>query len=126
VVLATIANTIFGSFLVDRVVNWDLLIHKLVGKLVSVIEKGKPFLISSYLFHLYDKNKCFKEAEIDKLKISRSLSDFNIKSKEVTSEELIELEESTKEATLEVQRTTMESRKKPTYRTKEAAYIPNS
>jgi len=77
-VLATIANTIFGSFLEMMEVNWGLLLYELIRKIVAGIEKRKPSVTSPYLFYLYNRNECLREDEMDKLKIARSILDFSV------------------------------------------------
>ena len=54
-VIVTIDNTIFGSLSGEREVNWGVILHNIVGTLVSGTVK-KPLPISSYLIHLYVQN----------------------------------------------------------------------
>jgi len=69
---------------------------------VSRIGKEKPSPISSYVFHLYNKNECLKGTEIDELRIARNLLDFRIESHAVTPEDLLEPKESYEKAARKV------------------------
>ena len=45
---------------------------------MSNLEKGKATLISPYLFHLYNKNECLREKEIEELVIAKKYLEFGI------------------------------------------------
>jgi hypothetical protein len=49
----TWASTILGAFRMKRRVDWALLMHELVSKLVKALPKAKSTPLSSYLAHLY-------------------------------------------------------------------------
>ena len=66
-VTKVVGNTIFGSLSKEYVVNCSQVIHKVVHKLVFHLEKGKSTPLSPYLFHLYSKNECLKDEEIDEI-----------------------------------------------------------
>ena len=42
-----------------------------MGRLVVNLEKRKPSPISSYFFHLYSRNECLEEEEIEELEVAR-------------------------------------------------------
>ena len=62
-----VGNTIFGFLFGEYVINWGQVIHEVVHRLVSHLEKGKPTPISPYLFYLYSRNECLKDEEIDEI-----------------------------------------------------------
>src|SRR5579875_1579432 len=47
-----IGNMIFGALSEEYKVSWGQVIHELVDKLVSVLNKRKPTPVSPFLFHL--------------------------------------------------------------------------
>ena len=49
-----------------------------MGRLVSHLEKGKPSPISPYLFHLYSRNECLKDEEIDEIEAARKYLEFRV------------------------------------------------
>ena len=59
-----IGNTIFGALCREYKISWGQILHKVVDKLVSVLEKGKHTPITPYLFHLYSKFECLRGEEI--------------------------------------------------------------
>ena len=63
-VIKEVGNTVFGALFGEYKVNWGQVLHEVVDKLVSMLEKGKPTPVSLYLFHLYSKFKCLREDEI--------------------------------------------------------------
>ena len=73
-----VGNTIFGSFSREYVVNWGQVIHKAVHRLVAHLEKGKPTPISPYLFHMYSRNECLKDEEIDEIEAVRKYLELGI------------------------------------------------
>ena len=54
------------------------MIHEVVGRLVSHLEKGKLLPINPYLFLLYSKNECLKDEEIDEIEAARKYLDLGI------------------------------------------------
>ena len=66
-VTKVVGNTIFGSLSGEYVMNWGQVIQEVVHRLVSYLEKEKPTPISPYLFHLYSRNECLKDEEIDEI-----------------------------------------------------------
>ena len=66
-----VGNTIFGALAGEYKVNWGQVIQIVVGKLVSNLEKRKSSPISSYFFHLYNKNECLQEEEIEELEVAK-------------------------------------------------------
>ena len=65
----TMANTLFGAMSWVRSVNWGLLIHKRVKKLLPHIERKTSF-ISPFMFHLYHHYDCFIAEEEELLTIA--------------------------------------------------------
>ena len=53
----------------------------MVDKLVSVLGKGKPTLVSPYLFHLYSKFECLRKEEIQQIEIARDCLELGVASK---------------------------------------------
>ena len=60
-----VGNTISGSLSEEYEVNWGQVLHEVVHRLVSHLEKDKASLISPYLFHLYSRNECLNKEEMD-------------------------------------------------------------
>ena len=77
-VTKVVGNTIFGSLSGEYVVNWGQVIQEVVGRLVSHLEKGKPSPISPFLFHLYSRNECLKDEEIDVIEAARKYLELGI------------------------------------------------
>ena len=73
-----VGNTIFISLSREYKVNWDQVIHEVVHRLVAHLEKKKPSPISPYLFHLYSRNECLKEEEIEELEVARKYLELGI------------------------------------------------
>ena len=63
-VIKEVGNTVFGALSGEYKVSWDQVLHEVVDKLVSVLGKRKPTLISLYLFHLYSKFECLREEKM--------------------------------------------------------------
>src|SRR5665811_2337856 len=63
-VMKEIGNTIFGSLAGEYKVSRGQVIGEVVDKLVSILVKRKPTLVSPYLFHLYSKFECLRKEEI--------------------------------------------------------------
>ena len=77
-VIKVVGNTIFGSLSREYIVKWSQVIYEVVGRLVSHLEKGKPSPISPFLFHLYSKNECLKDEEIDEIEAARKYLELGI------------------------------------------------
>ena len=77
-VTKVVGNTIFGSLSGEYKVNWGQVIHEVVHRLVAHLEKRKPSPISPYLFHLYSRNECLKEEEIEELEVARKYLELGI------------------------------------------------
>ena len=65
----TMANTIFEALFGTQPVRWGRLIQKLVEKSIPHIGK-KPFPLSPYLLHLYQRNNYVNEAEEEAITIA--------------------------------------------------------
>ena len=52
-VTVTVGNTIFGALLGEQRVDWGIVFHAVVAKLVEEARKLKATPIGPYLFHLY-------------------------------------------------------------------------
>ena len=63
-VILIVGNTIFGALSKIKKISWGQVLHEVVDKLVSGLEKGKPTPISPYLFHLYNRFECLREDEM--------------------------------------------------------------
>ena len=50
----------------------------MVGHLVSNMEKEKATPISPYLFHLYNRNECLREKEMEELVVAKKYLEFGI------------------------------------------------
>ena len=73
-----VGNTIFDSLSGEYKVNWGQVIHEVVHRLVAYLEIRKPSPISPYLFHLYSRNECLKEEEIEELEVARKYLELGI------------------------------------------------
>jgi hypothetical protein len=65
----TMANTMFGAMSGVRPVNWGLLIHEVVGRVLPNIG-WKPSYLSPFLLHLYRHYDCITADEEDLLVIA--------------------------------------------------------
>ena len=54
------------------------MIHEVANRLVSHLEKDKPSPISPFLFHLYSRNKCLKDEEIDEIEAAQKYLEFGV------------------------------------------------
>ena len=63
-VTVTWANTLLGSFQGKREVDWGLLMHDLVVKLLKTLPKAKSTPLSSYLVHLYHQEELLHPEEL--------------------------------------------------------------
>ena len=82
-VTKVVGNTIFGSLSGQYVVHWGQVIHDVVNRLVSHLKKDKPLPISPFLFHLYSRNECLRDEEIDEIEAARKYLEFGISSETV-------------------------------------------
>ena len=73
-----VGNTIFGALAGEYKVNQGQVIQIVIGRLVSNLEKRKFAPISLYLFHLYNKNECLQEEEIEELEVARKYLELGI------------------------------------------------
>ena len=63
------------------------------GRTVSVkLGEGKASLISPYLFHLYNRNECFREEEIQELVVAKKYLEFGVSPETVTHSNVVELD----------------------------------
>ena len=117
-VTKVVGNMIFGSLSGEYVVNWGQVIHKVVGRLVSHLEKGKPLPISPFLFHLYSRNECLKDEETDDIEAARKYLEFDISPETValSEEEGSERESPSPRAPPQAARTSSSGRLKHTYK----------
>ena len=118
-VMLTVENTIFGALSGVRKVNWGLVIEEVVGKLVSALEKGKPFPISPYLFHLYHRFECLREEEIVKVEAAKYCMECGISPEAEMQPDVVEIDSDRKSISSTEQRkmaASPSSRKKFTYR----------
>ena len=70
-VTKVVGNTIFSLLFGEYKVNWGQVIHEVVHRLVAHLEKGKSSPISPYFFHLYSRNECLNEDEMDEIEVAR-------------------------------------------------------
>ena len=82
-----VGNTIFGSLSGEYKVNWGQVIHEVVYRLVSHLEKGKTSPISPYLFHLYSRNECLNEEEMDEIDAARKYLELGVSPKTIANPE---------------------------------------
>ena len=87
-----VGNTIFGSLSGEYKVNWDQMIHEVVHRLMAHLEKEKSSLISPYLFHLYSRNECLNEDEMDEIEAARKYLELQISPEIVAHLEEVESE----------------------------------
>ena len=73
-----VGNTICGSLSGQYTVHWGQVIHDVANRLVSHLEKGKPSPISLFFFHLYSRNECLRDEEIDEIEAARKYLEFGI------------------------------------------------
>ena len=72
-----VQNTIFGALLDDRLVDWGLVLHKIIGKLVENVRKGKATPIYPYLFHMYKEQYVLLHGEIVTYNLGLELVKYN-------------------------------------------------
>ena len=85
-------NTIFGALSKIRKVNWEQVLHEVVDKLVSGLEKGKPAPISPYLFHLYNRFKRLREDEMQQIEIAKECLEHDVGLEVETQPDVVEIE----------------------------------
>ena len=66
-----VGNIVFGALSREYKVSWGQVLYEVIDKLISVLGKGKPTLVSLYLFHLYSKFECLREEEIQQIEVAR-------------------------------------------------------
>ena len=88
----TVGNTIFGALSGVRKDSWGLVIQEVIGKLVSALEKGKPSPISPYLFHLYHRNECLREEEMDMIEVAKYSLEYGVSPKAKTQPDVVEID----------------------------------
>ena len=66
-----IGNTVFKALSGEYKVSWGQVIHELVEKLVLVLGKRKPTLVSPCLFHQYSKFECLRREEMQQIEVAR-------------------------------------------------------
>ena len=91
-IIVTVANTIFGALFGVRKVSWGLMMQEVVGKLVSELEKEKPFPMSSYLFHLYHRFECLRREESKMLETAKYMLEFGVGPKVETQPDTVDLD----------------------------------
>ena len=94
------------------------MIHDVVNRLVSHLEKGKPSPISPFLFHLYSRNECLKDEEIDEIEAAKKYLEFGISSEIVnlSNEEGSKRQSPNPRAKAQAAGTSSSRRMKSTYR----------
>ena len=85
-------NTIFGDVSSVWKVNWGQVIQEVVGQLVSNLEKGKASPISPYLFHLYPRNECLREEEMQQLEVAKHCLEYGVGPEAETQLDVVEVE----------------------------------
>ena len=73
-----VGNTVFGALSREYKVTQDQVLYEVVDKLGSVLGKGKPTLVSPYLFHLYSNFECLREEEIQQIEIARDCLELGV------------------------------------------------
>ena len=63
----------------------------MVGKLVSNLEKEKPSPISSYLFHFYHRNECFRGEEMDMLESTKFCLEYGVSPEAEAQPDVVEI-----------------------------------
>ena len=90
-VIKEIGNTIFDALSGEYKVSWGHILHEVVDKLVSVLGKGKPTLISPYLLYLYNKFECLRGEEIDQIDVARECLELGVASEGEPEPDVVEL-----------------------------------
>ena len=118
-----VGNIIFSSLSEEYKVNWSQVIHEVVHRLVAHLEKGKSFSISPYLFHLYSRNECLNEDEMDKIEAARKYLELGISPETVAHLEEVESERGSlsPRERFRVARTLSSRRLKQTYKSLEGS-----
>ena len=63
-----------------------------MDKLDSGLEKGKPTPIGPYLFHLYNRFKCFREDEMQQIEIAKECLEHDVGPEAETQPDVVEIE----------------------------------
>ena len=87
-----VGNTVFGALAREYKINCGQIIQIVVGRLVANLEKKKPSPISPYLFHLYSRNECLKEEEIEELEVARKYLELGITPEAAGHLEVVEID----------------------------------
>ena len=122
-VTKVVGNTIFGSLSEEYKVNWGQFLHEVVHRLVSHLEKSKASPSSPYLFHLYSRNECLNEEEMDEIGIARKYLELGVSLETIANPKEEELEQgslSPKER-FRTARTSSSGRLKHTYKSPEGS-----
>ena len=99
-----VGYTICGALAREYKANWGQIIQEVVEHLVSNLEKGKATPISPYLFHLYNKNECLRDGEMEELVVARKFLEFGISSEIVAHPDVVEMESERESLSSEEQR----------------------
>ena len=114
-----VGNAIFGSLSGEYKVNWGQVIYEVVHRLLVHLEKKKPCPISPYLFHLYSRNECLKEEEIEELEVARKCLELGITPDAAGHPEVVEIDSERESLSPREQQQIMEgspsSRRKSSY-----------
>ena len=62
--IVTVENTVFGTLLGNRPVDWGLVIYDVVARMVGLVSKGKPTLACPLMFHLYKERQVLRAPEL--------------------------------------------------------------
>ena len=54
------------------------MIHEVVEKLISMLGKRKPTLVSPYLIHLYSKFECLRKKEIQQVEVAKECLEMEV------------------------------------------------
>ena len=115
-----VGNTIFGALSEVRKANWGQVLHEVVDKLVSGLEKGKPIPISPFLFHLYHRFECLREEELQEIEIAKECLEYGVEPEAETQLDVVEIESNRESLTSAEQqkilRASPGSKRKYTYR----------
>ena len=68
------------------------MIQEVVGRLVSNLEKRKASPISPYLFHLYNRNECLRNGEMEELVVARKYLEFGVSPETIAHLDVVKLD----------------------------------
>ena len=77
-IIKEIGNIVFGALSKEHKVNWRQVLHKVVDKLLSMLEKRTPTPVSLYLFHLYSKFEYLRKEEMQHLEVARKCLELGV------------------------------------------------